>query len=360
MRFLFVLSNLRGGGAERAVLNLATGLAERGHEAHVVILEHVVDYSVPRSITLHALTKPGNLMPGGWMGKRLLARSLRRLHRQLSADRAFDLIISTLPFADEVTHAAGLPRVCYRIANNLSAEIDAVHGPFKAWRRLRRYRRLYDGQRLIAVSRGVADDLQGAIGLRRAIVETIYNPFDFNAIQRDAKTLPTDLPSEPYFVHAGRFQPQKRHDLLLDAFKASALPHRLVLLVERSSALEAMIAARGLSRRVAIAGFRENPFPWYANAVACVLSSDREGMPNVLIESLICGTPVVSTDCPSGPREILTGELNRWLVPCGDVSALAAKMREIVEGPPKVDPALLEQFSKERALRAIEALARCG
>jgi glycosyltransferase involved in cell wall biosynthesis len=109
---------------------------------------------------------------------------------------------------------------------------------------------------------------------------------------------------------------------------------------------------------VTVAGFRENPFPWYANAAACVLSSDREGMPNVLIESLICGTPVVSTDCPSGPREVLIGELSRWLVPSGDAAALAQKMREVIEVPPKIDAAILERFSKEQAINAIEELAR--
>jgi glycosyltransferase involved in cell wall biosynthesis len=81
-------------------------------------------------------------------------------------------------------------------------------------------------------------------------------------------------------------------------------------------------------------------------------------MPNVLIESLICGTPVVSTDCPSGPREVLIGELSRWLVPSGDAAALAQKMREVIEVPPKIDAAILERFSKEQAINAIEELAR--
>jgi glycosyltransferase involved in cell wall biosynthesis len=358
MRFLFVVSNLRGGGAERAILNFAAGLAERGHDCQMVIFEQAVDYPVPPGVQLHVLHGGRRGLPGGWIGKRLLARSLRSLHRRLTGEMAFDLTISTLPFADEVVHAARLPRVRYRIANNLSAEIDAIGSRFKARRRTRRYRRLYEGQRLIAVSQGVAEDLQANMGLQHARVATIYNPFDFHAIRGAAREVPPDLPSEPYFLHVGRFQPQKRHDLLLDAFARAGLPHRLVLLTEPSRELDKLIESRGLVKRVTVAGFRENPFPWYANAAACVLSSDREGMPNVLIESLVCGTPAVSTDCPSGPQEVLQDELSQWLVPRGDAVALAAKMREVIKAPPKIDPALLERFSKAHALNAIEALAR--
>jgi glycosyltransferase involved in cell wall biosynthesis len=326
----------------------------------MIILEHAVDYQAPHAVKVHSLSQRNLPMTRGWVGKQALARSLRKLHRDLSGAEAFDLIISTLPFADEVVRAASLPRVCYRIANNLSAEIDAISSPLKAFRRKRRYRRLYEGQRLIAVSEGVAQDLRERIGVRRATIATIYNPFDLGAIRRAARETPPDLPHGPYLLHVGRFQPQKRHDLLLDAFKMAGLPHRLVLLTAPSRELNKLIESRGLAECVTVAGFRENPFPWYANAAACVLSSDREGMPNALIESLICGTPVVSTDCPSGPREVLTGDLSRWLVPRGDAAALAEKMRELVKERPAIDPATLQRFSKERALAAIEELARTG
>ncbi|MCC6947653.1 MAG: glycosyltransferase [Bradyrhizobiaceae bacterium] len=350
-----MLSNLLGGGAERATINLAKGLTSRGHESHIILLEQLAEYSVPPAVKVHALTVPGYRRPGGWLGKRLMSWKLRRLHRALGS---FDLVLSTLPLADEVVRHANLPNVHFRIANNLSVKIAAMENLDKAARRLRRYRWIYDEQRLIAVSKGVATDLREGLGLSRAAITTIYNPFDFDEIRTLSKAVDPDLPERPYIIHAGRFQRQKRHDLLLDAFKAAALPHQLVLLTAPSAELTALIASRGLEERVTVAGFRENPFPWYANAAALVLSSDREGMPNMVIEALICGTPVVSTDCPSGPAEILTGSMRRWLVPCGDAAALATRMREVVESPPAIDPALLERFSKDAAFNAIEALAR--
>jgi glycosyltransferase involved in cell wall biosynthesis len=162
---------------------------------------------------------------------------------------------------------------------------------------------------------------------------------------------------EPYVVHAGRFVPQKRHDLLLDAFIASKLPHRLVLLTKASRRLRALIAAKDLTERVMVTGFVSNPYPWYSKASAMVLSSDFEGFPNVLVEALACGTPVVSTDCPSGPREVLTGPLRRYLSPCGDTGELARNLVSVVESPPIVDPAIVSRFSQDESLRAIEALA---
>lgn len=357
MRILFVIANLEGGGAQRAILNVAKGLAARGHEAHVALLEHRIDYPVPDTIEVHAIRAPGERLVGGWFGKWRAAAKLRRLHRKLTKDAPFDITLSSLPFTDEVVKRAGLPRVWFRIANNLSAEIAALGNPRRAARRRARYRRIYDGERLIAVSKGVADDLREGLGLRRADIVTIYNPFDFGEIRAQADVPEPDLPAEPYLVHAGRFQRQKRHDVLLDAFKASGLPHRLVLLTAPSPELSALIASCGLEARVTVAGFRNNPFPWYAKAEAMVLSSDREGMPNVLVEALACGTPVVSTDCPSGPAEVLTGEMRRWLVPCGDAAQLAARMREVVELKPAIESSLLARFSKDAALDAVEALA---
>jgi glycosyltransferase involved in cell wall biosynthesis len=88
-----------------------------------------------------------------------------------------------------------------------------------------------------------------------------------------------------------------------------------------------------------------------------VLSSDFEGFPNVLVEALACGTPVVSTDCPSGPREILTGPLRRHLSPCGDVDELARNLVSVVDSPPIIDPTIVSRFSQDESLRVIEALA---
>jgi glycosyltransferase involved in cell wall biosynthesis len=319
-----------------------------------------MDYQIPEGIEVSALHESAHRMSTNWFAKRWMARKLARRYREMTTERPFDLTISTLPLADHVVSLAGLPRVWFRLANTLSAEVDTLtrRSGRKSRRRLARYQSIYGGQRLIAVSAGVAQDVVGKMQIQPLKMATIYNAFDQTRMREQAAVIDPDIPSEPYILHVGRFQPQKRHDLLLDAYKESSLPQRLVLLAKPHAVLIDLIASRGLQSRVVVAGFRQNPFPWYARADAVVLSSDREGLPNVLVESLICGTPVVSTDCPSGPSEVLRGEMRRWLVPCNNVAELAAKMREVVEHRPAIDPSLLLPFSKRATLDALEAIAK--
>jgi glycosyltransferase involved in cell wall biosynthesis len=221
---------------------------------------------------------------------------------------------------------------------------------------LRRYREIYDGCNLIAVSDGVARDLSETLGLRRANVVRIHNAVDAAAVRRLSAEYEPALPREPYLIHVGRFAPQKRHDLLLDALRRSGLPHRLVLLASPSSTLDRLIADQGLAGRVTVAGFQRNPYPWIAGAELLVLCSDHEGMPNVLLEALACGTRIVSTDCPSGPREVMEGNLARYLVPCGDADALAVAMRSALSAPRSEAQDVLARFAPEVALSRYESL----
>lgn len=113
--------------------------------------------------------------------------------------------------------------------------------------------------------------------------------------------------------------------------------------------LSNLIKEYKVAERVKVLGFQTNPFPYFKHAKLTVLSSDREGLPTVVIESLILGTPVVSTDCPTGPREILKGSLSNWLVPVADVNALAKKIDEALTS----DIAIEEQHIKDFTSRII-------
>ncbi|MFS8086257.1 MAG: glycosyltransferase [Acidobacteriota bacterium] len=358
MNFALVVTNLAGGGAERAMLNIAALLAARGHGVDLILLEQLIEHTVAEDISLHVVTPRRAKLGHGWLGKRVAAWRLARLWKRLDARRPVNLTVSTLPYCDEVVRHARVPRVRYRIANTLSAEIDqlARRDAAKARRHLARYCAIYDGQSLIAVSQGVAADLRGRLGLV-ADIATIYNPFDFERIRQLAGVTETDLPKRPYVVHVGRFAPQKRHDLLLDAWKLAGLDMDLVLLAEPTDGLRRLIEAKGLTGDVTLAGFRPNPYPWIAAAELLVLCSDREGLPNVLVEALACGTRVVSTDCPSGPREVLSGELAHWLVPMNDAAALAARICEALrQGRPR-QPDALDAFAADCVAARYEALA---
>lgn len=360
MKFALVTTNLRGGGAEKAMCKLAALLAGRGHEAHLVLLEHVVEHAVPAGVLLSALTKPGQIAGKGFVGKRLLAMRLKRHMAFLAGAQPFDLTLSTLPFADEVSKLAALPHLWHRIANTLSAEIGklARNSPGKAARRREKYRQLYGRGRLVAVSDGVADDLR-QMNISAQRIERIYSPFDPAALGRQSVET-ASLPDSPYILHIGRFAPQKRHDLLLDAFRTLPSSQRLVLLCHDDTALQTMLVERGLNGlngRVIVAGFQANPYPWIAGADLLVLCSDHEGMPNVLVEALLLGTPVVSTDCPSGPREVLRGGLYGRLVPCGDAIALASAMQKTLKEGRREKQFDAAPFLPDTIARQLERLA---
>ncbi len=352
MRFVFIVTNLAGGGAEKAIVKLTEGLAGRDHDVELTLLEDRAEHMRPQGVRASALTATASK---GWLGKRLLAH---RLARHLSAP--YDLLVSTLPFADEVAALANLPRHWCRIANTLSSEVVklAAEHPAKARRRLKRYRHLYRKRPLIAVSNGVAHDLHHEIGARGPI-EIIPNPFDLDALHQASCIATPGLPSRPYVIHVGRFAPQKRHDLLLDAWKRAGTDHLLVLLTAPDPKLQAMIDSRGLADRVLVAGFQLNPYPWIAGADLLVLCSDHEGLPNVLIEALACGTPTVSTDCPSGPREILA-VFPECLVPCGDAAALAKAISDNLASPMDPGKVDLSIFEMSSVLAAYERLAGRG
>jgi glycosyltransferase involved in cell wall biosynthesis len=359
VNFCFVLPNLSGGGAERAELTLSEGLIGRGHHVSMILFDDTSAFEIPDGLKINILVPAGQKFSGGYFGKRQLARLLAKCYARISPAGGFDVTIASLPFANEITRIAKID-AWHHIQNNLSAEIAklAERNPFKALRRRWRYRNLYEGQRVIAVSKGVAADLRDALAIKTARTEIIYNPFDLVSIRQRASEPAINIPAQPYVIHASRFMRQKRHDVLLDAYKMSGIPHDLVLLTDPEDALKALIEDRQLASQVRIAGYQKNPYAWFAKAAALILSSDREGFGNVLVEALACGTPVISTNCPSGPNEILTGGLAAFLSPVGDAATLAANLRKAVGGSYPIKEAHLERFEANSAVDAIEKLAR--
>ena len=201
---------------------------------------------------------------------------------------------------------------------------------------------------ILAVSQGVRDDLSQLTGIPSERIKVIFNPSVVGAEVREKARAPLDHPwfgpgRPPVLVAAGRLQIQKDYPTLIHAFaqvrKTRAV--RLVILGEgpKRSMLESLVEKLGLEQDVSLPGFVMNPYAYMAQAALFVLSSRWEGLPTVLIEALCCGTPVVSTDCPSGPREILKDGQYGRLVPVGDANALARAIEESLEGNSTSPPA---------------------
>jgi glycosyltransferase involved in cell wall biosynthesis len=163
----------------------------------------------------------------------------------------------------------------------------------------------------------------------------------------------------------GRLSAQKNFRLLIDAFALVRQDHdaRLVILgegIDRAT-LEAQVRQHGLQEAVSLPGFLDNPYGCMARAAVFALSSDFEGLPTVLIESLALGTPVVSTDCDSGPREILRGGTLGELVPVGDVHGLARAIAGALTNPrPRPAAELLRPYTVDAVVEQYRVACGLG
>jgi glycosyltransferase involved in cell wall biosynthesis len=212
---------------------------------------------------------------------------------------------------------------------------------------------------IVAVSEGVADDLVSEVGLPRSAIRVIYNPVvtpELAARAEEPLVHPWLVPgSAPVLLAAGRLSAQKDFPTLLRAFARvrAARPARLIILGEGElrAQLEAQAVALGLGEDVQFPGFVENPYAYMRRAGVFVLSSAWEGFGIVLVEAMACGAPVVSTDCPVGPAEILEGGRYGPLVPIGDDGALAHAILSALDCP--MDPERLRARAGDFALEKI-------
>jgi len=324
-RLAVFTANVGGGGAERAMLKLAGGMAAHGYTVDLVLSRAEGEYlgEVPRAVRVVDLD-----------ARRVLA-SLPRLVRYLRRERP-SAMLTSLNYVNIVAlwarRVAGVPtRLVVNEQNTLSLEIP--HSPRRRHRLLpgliRRFYPWADG--IIAVSRGAADDLAKTTGLARERIQVVPNPIVTPELRAMAAA-PIDHPwfapgQPPVLLGVGRLTPQKDFGTLIRAFARVRRPDgpRLMILGEgpERAALERLATEAGLNGALALPGRVSNPYPYMVRAGAFVLSSRWEGLPSVLIEALYCGIPVVATDCPSGPREILEGGRHGLLVPVGEVDALA-------------------------------------
>ncbi|MCL1124412.1 glycosyltransferase [Shewanella surugensis] len=349
MRIAIAIDHLVGGGAEKVMLTLAQEFVAMGHEVHFLVMKDNVDYEVPRSVSLHVCFagKDRQLLRHLRLGK-AVKHLKARIQNIESNVGEFGLFISNLDLTNYLMVKAHVRSLCVVVHASVEEELrrHAKMGPFAYFKKLRA-KKVLNGQVLITVSKGIADEIVAKKRIHPASLQTIYNPFEFDTITALAQEQQNELPKEDYLIHIGRFVKQKRHDVLFAAIAQMKQPIKVVVLCHKPHKARKLARKLNVEDRVIIRGFEINPFPWIKQAKGLVLNSDFEGFGMVLVEALICGTPVVSTDCPHGPKEILTGSLADFLVPRRNPVLLAQKLDKVVLSPP--DLTHIEILSKVKA-----------
>lgn len=322
LRVLFVISDFVGGGAERELRNLIAALPRDRVAPSLAVWRDVFDYPPPDDTPVHVLGKRRVWdAPGTAFRTARLIDSIRP-----------DVVFSQLPYVSLLT-GLGVrwsrwrpPWIC-RLAGNPFVDIDF---PLREANR----RVLGRADLLAGCSLGVTEAISDHLRVPPSRTRLLPNIVDVSGIRSLARE-PAAVPfaDEAFtFLTAGRLAPQKNHSLLLQAFSRFR-GREANLWVLGKGPLEKklkMLADRlGIARQVRWPSFVSNPYPLFHAADAFLLGSNHEGMPNVLIEALVCGVPVVATDCPYGPSELIDAENGR-LVPVGDVAAMGEAMEWIV------------------------------
>jgi len=367
---LFARSLSGGGGAERVIVQLAGAMAARGHRVDVVLARtkgrfldempptvRLVELHAPPAImaipqlirvprTLSALL-PAMLRPGVAQ----VLGAIPSLTRYLVHERP-DAILAVLDYANFAAilarRLADLPiRTVVSVHNHMSSAAANAQRPH-----LRHViplaRRFYpDADAVVCVSDGVARDLAASVGVPPALLTTIYNPVITPRIVELAgapaphRWLAQD--EVPVILGVGKFRRQKDFATLIQAFARlrKKYPAHLIVLGDgpERPALQRLVHDLGVAGDVDMPGFNPNPYAFMARASVFALSSRWEGFGNVLVEAMACGCPVVSTDCPSGPAEILADGRYGRLVPVGNEHALSDAIVAQIDSPIGVDEA---------------------
>lgn len=365
-RILIFINTLQIGGAERVVSLLLDHL-KNDFEIHLALYSNYVDYAIPQEVKVFQLDQPLmqnkvirflklpqiSLKVFRYCKKNNINTSVAFLYRPCYINA---IMKSFLGYRGKVIMCEGTHQTTMQESHSV------IYRMFSKFMVMYSYKR---ADLILANSYAIQTDLIENFKIKTP-VRVIYNPVDLQLIKSHAAEEPDFIFEKDifHFITVGNLRKEKNQLLLIQAFFIlKNLPCRLLIVGAgvMEEVLKQKVAELGLTEKVVFCGFDKNPFKYVKRSDCFVLSSDVEGFPNVLIEALACGKPVISTDCSSGPRELLAPDtdlhhraLNNYeighygiLTPIKDVISMANAMKKMME-----DEALRQQFLSRAAKRA--------
>ena len=341
VKVAFLINEMAGGGAERVVSVLLKNLSRENRKFYLILLQDKIYYDIPKDVEII----------------RLNSRFFGFLKlREIVKEKGLNTVISFLGrsnYTNILAKSAGHKVYISERVNPSQMHSKGISGLIN--RILTK--QLYPKADLIFTnSLGTRNSLDQDFGIIKEKIKAIYNPINLEKIQEicqnELEPKYEKIFSNPVVINVSRLNRQKGQDSLIRAFKVvkEEIPNaKLVILGEGELAgrLKRQVKRLGLGVDVFFLGWQENPFKFIKHSRVFVLSSLWEGLPNTLIEAMACGSAVVSTDCPSGPDEIIDNEKNGILVPLNDEKALAFAIIKVLK-----NPALAKKISLQAEIRA--------
>lgn len=302
------MNSLAGGGAERVCLNLAGQLYRLNIESDFIILfNRMADYEVPEYIRIFSLH-----LKEPFLTRISILRKIPEVNAFLTG-KEYILITAHLQPSQMLASLTKVGRECLYVMHatrHLEENSYSWQYKVKLWWFLK-------GKKVVTVSKGLAQELQEEYGIKSNQITTIYNPCDIHTLKAK-KNLKSWNDRRPYILVMGRLEEQKNPLLALELYYRGKFYRDYDLVYLGQGSLESSVrrSARiyDIQQSVFLVGFHNNPEHWLVNASLLLMCSKQEGFSMSIAEALICGTPVVASDCPHGPNEILTGELSGYLI----------------------------------------------
>jgi len=353
---LFVIDSLGIGGAEKVILTLSEEFISKSYRVDIISCEDKIEFEIPMGISTHTIGFKKSFLMYTKYRKKLYTKILELEEKN---SQKFELILVNLQKSTKLMQNYQHKNIYHIIHNTLSQSAFKKRTRLQIFFKRKKLQKIYKDLNIITVSLGVKDDLMHEIRVKPKSIKTIYNPIDKEKISQLAIEA-NPIIDKKYIIHVGRFHSQKRHDILLKAYKESNIDAKLVLVGEGSEKDEIvkLINQLDIEKKVILTGFIQNPYSIIKNASFLVLSSDYEGFGNVLVEALMLNTPVISTDCKSGPNEILIDELKDYLVPKNDIDTLALKIKTLYNSNSKIaiDNKYTDKFDTTNIIKEYEDL----
>jgi glycosyltransferase involved in cell wall biosynthesis len=343
IKIAHIICDLLPGGGQRSTIDLIKATDNRV-ENYLILLEDKRTYT-PDGIKIFSLCpnrkkyKKLDII-GDWMLSKKLDKHLEELQ--------IDIAISHMEVTAKVLRFVDIKKAYY-MRTDISYELNMLKNKsiFRFYKRKFLYQSIFSNQILLCISEDTKQNIEKIIKTKD--IKTIYNPFDFDKITK-LSNQHIDFEEDDYIIQIGSGFNVKRQDILLQAFSRISDKKIKLLLLGTSPYQDAidLIEKLHIKDRVIFHPFVENPYPYIKKSKLLVISSDREGLPRVMVEALSLNTPVVSTDCDTGPREVLVGELNNYLAIVNDPDSLAQKIDLALDSYPKDLDKYLLKFDKNK------------
>lgn len=343
-KFVFIIDDLYGGGAEKVLLTVASGLADRACNVEVWLLRDKIEHQVPNNIKLKKLNL---ITPFTKAFNNLITRSLQAKKVQKRIDEAkADVLICCA--SENITALVYHP--------NQYFWLHADYGNIKR-KYINKIKKFYRDRNIICVSKGVEKSIF-KLGVLPKTSQVLWNPIDYSLIHREAE-IPSSTYNRSYFICVASLEIRKGHCDLLKAFALSDVSDDLFLIGKGPELqhLQEYAKALGIEKQVHFKGFMKNPYPYIKNAKALLLTSRNEGLSLVLIEALMLGTDIAAMDCPSGPKEVLEyANLSKNLFTLGDIDGFAKCIQRLSLKQENIEQHQYMRFLPDVALKYFELL----